>query len=97
MAQQGRPLAGSTGVMAASTDMGNVSRRVPSLHPFVGIRGVDAALHTRDFAAAALGEEGLALLDDAAVAMAWIIRRAATDPEVREGLGVRSADLPMAR
>lgn len=97
MAQQGRPLAGSTGVMAASTDMGNVSRRVPSLHPFVGIRGVDAALHTRDFAAAAMGEEGLALLDDAAVAMAWIIRRAATDPTVREGLAVRSADLPMAR
>src|SRR5699024_3903617 len=46
----GRPLRGSLGEITASTDMGNVSQRVPSLHPFVGITGAGGALHTREFA-----------------------------------------------
>src|SRR5699024_4876651 len=72
MEQLGRPLQGSLGVMAASTDMGNVSQRVPGLHPFVGVTGAGGALHTREFAAHAVSAEGFALLDDAAVAMAWV-------------------------
>ena len=59
MIERGRPLAGSTGVMAASTDMGNVSQHVPSLHPFVGITGVDAALHTVDTPLNELNEDAL--------------------------------------
>lgn len=84
MAALGRPLAGSLGVMAGSTDMGNVSQRVPSLHPFVGITGADVPLHTREFAAAAATEEAYRLMDDAAQAMAWVIQSVATDPERRE-------------
>ncbi|MCT1654565.1 amidohydrolase [Brachybacterium muris] len=80
----GRPLAGSLGVMAGSTDMGNVSQRVPSLHPFVGITGVDVPLHTREFAAAAATDEAYHLMDDAALAMAWAIQSVAADPERRE-------------
>lgn len=79
----GRPLAGATGVSAGSTDMGNVSRRVPGLHPFVGIDGVHAAMHTRDFTAAADTDEGYRVMLDSALAMAWAIHSAATRPERR--------------
>lgn len=94
MAVLGRPLVGSLGEMAGSTDMGNVSRRVPSLHPFVGIEGVQAALHTADFAAAADGEEAYRLMFDAALTMAWAIRSVAADPEHRDAIRTRRAHLP---
>lgn len=93
MVERGRPLAGSTGVMAASTDMGNVSQHVPSLHPFVGITGVDAALHTADFAAQSAGPEGYRLLDDAAAAMAHVVRRVAADGDLRSRVLARAKEL----
>ncbi|MEE1650164.1 M20 family metallopeptidase [Brachybacterium sp. J144] len=93
MERLGRPLAGSLGVMRASTDMGNVSQRVPSIHPFVGITGAGGALHTREFAEHALSAEGLRLMDDAAVAMAWVIRDVAADPRAREAVLARAAEL----
>ncbi|WP_422116250.1 amidohydrolase [Brachybacterium sp. UNK5269] len=93
MEQLGRPLQGSLGVMAASTDMGNVSQRVPGLHPFVGITGAGGALHTREFAAHAVSAEGFALLDDAAVAMAWVIRDVAATPASRSAIRERAAAL----
>ena len=40
-------------VLAASTDFGNVSYRVPGIHPLIAITDQDTGLHTRDFAAAA--------------------------------------------
>jgi amidohydrolase len=83
MAVLGRPLAGGLGVMSGSTDMGNVSRRLPSLHPFVGITGVHCALHTQDFADAANTEEAYRLMFDAALTMAWAIHGVATRPERR--------------
>ena len=39
--------------LAASTDFGNLSFRLPGIHPLIGIAGEDVALHTREFAAAA--------------------------------------------
>ena len=93
MVDRGRPLAGSTGIMTASTDMGNVSQHVPSLHPFVGVTGVDAPLHTADFAEQSAGEEGFRLLDDAAAAMAHVVRRVATDPALRAQVRERAAAL----
>ncbi|MFC7376197.1 MULTISPECIES: M20 family metallopeptidase [unclassified Brachybacterium] len=89
----GRPLEGSLGVMAASTDMGNVSQRVPGLHPFVGITGAGGALHTREFATHAASEQGYRLMDDAAVAMAWVIHDVAADPERRAAILARAAEL----
>lgn len=53
----GVPLATDPAIMTqqgGSTDMGNVSHVVPSIHPKFFI-GTDAALHTREFAAAAGG------------------------------------------
>ena len=93
MARLGRPLAGSLGVMAASTDMGNVSRRVPSIHPFIGITGATAALHTREFAEQSASPEGLRLMDDAAVALACVIRDVAVDTDARAAVLARAAEL----
>lgn len=38
-------------LLAGSSDMGNVSYRVPSIHPMIGLGQADAALHTTGFAA----------------------------------------------
>ncbi|WP_144941262.1 M20 family metallopeptidase [Kocuria salsicia] len=40
-------------VLAASTDFGNVSYRVPGIHPLIGIATEDTGLHSREFAEAA--------------------------------------------
>ncbi|RLZ03402.1 amidohydrolase [Kocuria tytonicola] len=40
-------------VLAASTDFGNVSYRIPGIHPLIGIATEDTGLHSREFAAAA--------------------------------------------
>lgn len=40
-------------VLAASTDFGNVSYRVPGIHPLIGLADEDTGLHSREFAAAA--------------------------------------------
>lgn len=42
----------------ASTDMGNVSHAIPSLHPYVTIAPVGTAGHTAEFRAAAISEAG---------------------------------------
>ena len=39
--------------IAASTDFGNVSYRIPGIHPLIKTADAEVALHTRDFAAAA--------------------------------------------
>ncbi|WP_394214836.1 amidohydrolase [Brachybacterium vulturis] len=93
MRRRGRPLNGSLGITSASTDMGNVSRRVPSLHPFVGITGAGGALHTREFAEHADSAEGYRLLDDAAIAMAGVIRGVASDVPSREAILARAQQL----
>jgi amidohydrolase len=67
------PLPG--GLSAASTDMGNVSHAVPSIHPMIGLRGVTAMPHTREFAAEAAGPAG----DEALLHAAKLLARTATD------------------
>jgi len=53
--------------LAASTDFGNVSYRVPGIHPLIRIADASTALHTRDFALAAKSEAAeLAAVDGAA-------------------------------
>jgi amidohydrolase len=41
------------GSNSASTDMGNISHVVPSIHPMIGLRGASAIPHTPEFAVAA--------------------------------------------
>ncbi|MBI4296272.1 MAG: M20 family metallopeptidase [Chloroflexi bacterium] len=58
---------------SGSTDMGNVSHLVPSIHPFVAIAPRGAAVHTIEFAAAAASETGMRGLHDAAKALALTV------------------------
>lgn len=57
-------------VLAASTDFGNVSVRVPGIHPMIAITGPDVALHTSAFAAAAATERAETAAVDGAVGLA---------------------------
>ena len=56
-----------------STDMGNVSQVVPSIHPTIAIASPEAFIHTQEFASAAASEAGHEGLMDAAKAMAMTV------------------------
>lgn len=74
MRELGRPYAGGPGDVerpSGSTDMGNVSQVVPSIHPFIGIGSFPAVNHQPEFAAACISESADQAIVDAAVAMAW--------------------------
>lgn len=65
-----------------STDMGNVSQLVPSIHPFVAIAEKEVAIHSHQFAAAAASEVGIHGLVDGAKALAMTITDVVANPEV---------------
>ena len=56
-----------------STDMGNVSQVVPSIHPTIAIASPEVSIHTQEFASAAASEAGHEGLMDAAKAMAMTV------------------------
>jgi amidohydrolase len=56
-----------------STDMGNVSQVVPSIHPTIAIASPEVLIHTPEFASAAASEAGHEGLMDAAKAMAMTV------------------------
>ncbi len=77
----GRPLAaGSTLPVGAagSTDMGNVSHLVPTIHPMLDIHSGEAVNHQREFAAHTVTEDGHRAIRDGALGMAWTIIDLAT-------------------
>jgi metal-dependent amidase/aminoacylase/carboxypeptidase family protein len=63
----GRPAALThSGTAFGSTDMGNVSQIVPSIHGFVSIAEKGTLVHSPDFAIAAASEKGMEAMLDAA-------------------------------
>jgi amidohydrolase len=83
----GVPLAGG------STDMGNVSRVVPAIHPWVRLPGVTASLHSADYAAAAGAAEAYGVMTQAAIGMAWTVAAVASDPDLVARLRTRGKEL----
>ena len=71
-------------VGAGSTDMGDVSQRVPSIHPYLAIcaRG-ETMCHEHAFAAHAASDQGVATMLDAARAMALTAQRFLDDAALR--------------
>ena len=65
-----------------STDMGNVSQLVPSIHPFVAIAPVEVVAHSPQFASAAASEAGIQGLVDAAKALAMTVVDLVANPEI---------------
>jgi amidohydrolase len=63
-------LAASGSPSMGSTDMGNVSHIVPSIHPTIGIAPPGTALHTAEFAEHAISEAADQGIADAATALA---------------------------
>jgi metal-dependent amidase/aminoacylase/carboxypeptidase family protein len=65
-----------------STDMGNVSQMVPSIHPEVSVAPRGVSVHSPEFALAAASEAGSRGLFDAAKAMAMTVVDLVSNPEV---------------
>ena len=65
-----------------STDMGNVSQLVPSIHPFVAIAPEEIIAHSPQFASAAASEAGIQGLLDAAKALAMTVVDLVAKPEI---------------
>jgi len=63
---------------AGSTDMANVSRIVPTIHPMLGINSYPAVNHQREFAAHTVTPDGEQALRDGALGMAWTVVDIAT-------------------
>lgn len=74
-----------------ATDMGNVSQRLPSIHPWVGIPGLHDPLQTAGFARGAIGEEALTTMADAARALARTVATIAADPQQAHRLTASAA------
>ncbi|MDJ0924263.1 MAG: M20 family metallopeptidase [Acidimicrobiia bacterium] len=58
---------------AGSTDMGNVSHEVPSIHPMLDIDCAPAVNHQKEFAAATIKPAGDRAIRDGALGMAWTV------------------------
>lgn len=56
--------------IAASTDFGNVSYRIPGIHPLIKISSAEVALHTREFADASITPAAEIATGDAAFGLA---------------------------
>lgn len=88
----GRTIAPPAHGQGGSTDMGNVSRVVPSIHPMIAIADAAGPPHTIEFADAARTPSADAAVLDAATALARTVIDAATDPALRAGLLRRQAE-----
>lgn len=83
------PPGGSAG---GSTDMGNVSRRIPAIHPVIGVLDTTGMPHTAAFAESTDGPGAKDAVLDAAAGLAGAGVRVALDRELRAALGAeRSA------
>ncbi|HVW32683.1 MAG TPA: amidohydrolase [Acidimicrobiia bacterium] len=71
---------------AGSTDMGNVSLAIPSIHPAIGIGSLPAVNHQPEFTACCATAAADRAITDGGVAMAWSAIDCATDDTVRTRL-----------
>ncbi len=68
--------------VVGSTDMGNVSHLVPSIHPMIKVSPLPVSIHTPEFAGYARGDEGDQAVIDGAKAMAMTVADLWLQPEV---------------
>ncbi|HEY0248742.1 MAG TPA: amidohydrolase [Gryllotalpicola sp.] len=74
------------GELAASTDFGNVSVRVPGIHPIIRVGPPEVALHTAEFARWARSEHGDRAAVDAAYGLALTALDFLSDGELRRAV-----------
>lgn len=68
----------------ASTDLGNISKVIASIHPYIGVNSGAAVNHQREFAAACITKDADQAVVDAATAMAMTLAQIASDPELHK-------------
>ena len=68
----------------ASTDMGNVSQVIPSIHPYIGIDSLPAVNHQPEFAAATITSAAQTAIAQGAIALAGTIADAASPGTIRQ-------------
>ncbi|GAA1965564.1 M20 family metallopeptidase [Agromyces allii] len=84
-AERGRRVlraADAPGAQAASTDFGNISQRVPGIHPVIAIAPPEIALHTREFAEYAGSPTSIESVTDAAYGLAATVADALLDADL---------------
>ncbi|MCB0977774.1 MAG: M20 family metallopeptidase [Acidimicrobiales bacterium] len=69
-------------VVVGSTDMGNISHIVPSIHPMIAVAPPNVPIHTQDFARFAGGPEGDRAALDGAKMLAGTLVDLWTDPDL---------------
>ncbi len=81
------PDLGAAGERAAgSTDMGNISLALPSIHPMIGIASLPAVNHQPEFTAHCVTAIADQAVVEGALAMAWTAIDVATDATLRDRL-----------
>ncbi|MFE1273199.1 M20 family metallopeptidase [Streptomyces sp. NPDC058757] len=79
------------GVRAGSTDMGNVSHLVPTIHPMIGYDCGDAIMHNPEFTRYGTSPGADRAVLDGGLALAWTAIGLAVDPRHRSALLERLA------
>jgi amidohydrolase len=69
-----------------STDMGNVSLELPSIHPIFAIGDGEVSIHEPEFAALASRPEASQAALDVGCALAWTAIEAACNPDIKDKL-----------
>ncbi|MGX1128176.1 amidohydrolase [Streptomyces glaucescens] len=77
------------GIHLGSSDIGNVSSRVPAIHPFVAIMDSDGSDHTPEFARAAASDRARTVLTAATQALACTAADVLLDADLRTTAWVR--------
>jgi amidohydrolase len=72
--------------LTGSTDLGNLSYRMPAIHPMIAVSGPTVALHTVEFAAAAGSESGDRAVRDGAAGLALTAVDYLADADLREAV-----------
>ncbi|UNX54036.1 M20 family metallopeptidase [Georgenia sp. TF02-10] len=77
--------------LAASTDFGNVSFRLPGIHPLIQVSDPEVALHTAEFAAAAGSEAAVSAALDGAAGLALTALDYLCDADLRAAVAAEFA------
>jgi hypothetical protein len=72
--------------LTGSTDLGNLSYRMPAIHPMIAVSEPTVALHTTEFAAASGGPSGDRAVRDGALGLALTAVDYLADPELRDAV-----------
>jgi amidohydrolase len=75
-----------------STDMGNISLALPSIHPMIGIDSLPAVNHQPEFASHCITPAAERAIGDGALALAWTAIDAGLDKDLRARLTAGGAE-----